>query len=185
MAKAYSLLENHVMAEQAKVKAYAAFSAGNISEAVRNFSTAMSVGPTNYLLNSNRSAAYARLNKFSEALSDAEKTVKVKPDRSKGYCRLGAAHLGLGRFDDAVIAYKKGLECDPDDEALKSGLADAEYAASRSRAEPERKALARKQKELGNSAFGVKDFDAAIAHYTKAMEFNDEDISYLLNRALA
>uniref|UniRef100_A0A2N9IJE2 Reverse transcriptase zinc-binding domain-containing protein n=1 Tax=Fagus sylvatica TaxID=28930 RepID=A0A2N9IJE2_FAGSY len=150
------------MAEQAKVKAYAAFFAGNFSDAVRHFSTAMSVGPTNYLLFSNRSAAYARLNKFSEALSDAEKTVKVKPDWSKGYCRLGAAHLGLGRFDDAVIAYKKGLECDPDDEALKSGLADAEYAASRSRAEPERKALARKEKELGNSAFGMKDFDAAI-----------------------
>ena len=94
-------------------------------------------------------------------------------------------HLCLGRFNDEFIACKKGLEFDPDDEALKSGLADAEYAASRSRAEPERKALARKEKELGNSAFGMKDFDAAIAHYTKAMEFNDEDISYLLNRALA
>ena len=64
-------IQSHALAEQAKAKAYAAFSAGDFSTAVRHFSTAMSVGPSNYLLYSNRSAAYARLHKYSEALADA------------------------------------------------------------------------------------------------------------------
>ncbi|KAK4605414.1 hypothetical protein RGQ29_013467 [Quercus rubra] len=143
----------------------------------------MSVGPSNYLLYSNRSATYARLGKHVEALADAEKTVQLKPDWPKGYFRLGEAHFGLGHFDEAVAAYTKGLAvttytkglaCDPYDEGLRAGLAKVQSAISRSRAEPERKALAHKE----------MDFDTAIAHHTRAIELNDEDISFLLNRAL-
>ena len=296
------------MAEEAKAKGNAAFSAGDFPTAIRHFSEAIDLAPTNHVLYSNRSAAYASLNKYSEALTDAKKTVELKPDWSKGYSRLGAAHLGLAHYDDAVSAYKKGLEYDPNNEALKSGLADAQASASRSRAGPppsgnnlfgdafsgpemwakltadpstraylqqpdfvkmmqeiqknpsnlnlylkdqrvmqalgvllnlkfrtptsedtempesspspsspperkraaepepvkvpepepepepmelteeerekkERKAQAVSEKELGNAAYKKKDFDTAIAHYTKAMELDDEDISYLMNRA--
>ena len=170
-------------AEQAKAQAYAAFSAGDFSSAVRHFSKATSVGPSNHLLYSNRSATYARLGKHFEALADAEKTVQLKPDWPKGYFRLGEAHFGLGHFDEAVAAYTKGLAvttytkglaCDPYDEGLRAGLAKVQSAISRSRAEPERKALAHKE----------MDFDTAIAHHTRAIELNDEDISFLLFRAL-
>ena len=47
----------------------------------------------------------------------------------------------------------------------------------------ERKAAAQKEKEAGNAAYKKKDFDTAIQHYTKAMELDDEDISYITNRA--
>ncbi|KAI5013959.1 hypothetical protein ZWY2020_055349 [Hordeum vulgare] len=47
----------------------------------------------------------------------------------------------------------------------------------------ERKAAAQKEKEAGNAAYKKKDFETAIQHYTKAMELDDEDISYLTNRA--
>lgn len=290
------------MAEEAKAKGNAAFSAADFSSAVSHFSEAIALAPTNHVLYSNRSAAFASLHQYSEALADAEKTVELKPDWSKGYSRLGAAHLGLGQNEDAIAAYKKGLEYDPNNEALKSGLADAQSAASRSRAAPspinpfgdafsgpemwakltadpdtraylqqpdfvkmmqelqknpsnlnlylkdqrvmqalgvllnikfrtpnqedtempesspsqpppserkrpaeaepvkepepepmelpeeekeakERKAQAQKEKDLGNAAYKKKDFDTAIAHYTKAMELDDEDISYTTNRA--
>jgi stress-induced-phosphoprotein 1 len=289
------------MAEEAKAKGNAAFSAGDFSTAVRHFTDAIALAPTNHVLYSNRSAAYASLNQYSEALADAEKTVELKPDWSKGYSRLGAAHVGLGHHDDAIESYKKGLEYDPNNQGLKSGLTDAQAAASRSRAAPpagnpfgdafsgpemwakltadsstraylqqpdfvkmmqeiqknpsnlnlylkdqrvmqslgvllnvkfrtptsedmdmaessspppaaerkrpaeaqpvkesepetmelteeekeakERKAQAQLEKEQGNAAYKKKDFDAAIAHYTKAMELDDEDISYILNRA--
>lgn len=158
-------MQTHDLAEQAKAQAYAAFSAGDFSSAVRHFTKAMSVGPSNYLLYSNRSATYARLGNYSDALADAEKSVQLKPEWPKGYFRLGEAHFGLGHFDEAVAAYTKGLsvtkytkrlECDPYDEVLRAGLAKVQSAISRSRAEPERKAI----------------------------ELNDEDISFLLNRAL-
>ena len=47
----------------------------------------------------------------------------------------------------------------------------------------ERKAQAQKEKEAGNAAYKKKDFEAAIQHYTKAFELDDEDISFLTNRA--
>uniref|UniRef100_A0A0D9W7M4 STI1 domain-containing protein n=1 Tax=Leersia perrieri TaxID=77586 RepID=A0A0D9W7M4_9ORYZ len=47
----------------------------------------------------------------------------------------------------------------------------------------ERKAAAQKEKEAGNAAYKKKDFETAIQHYTKAMELDDEDVSYLTNRA--
>ncbi|XP_060179980.1 hsp70-Hsp90 organizing protein 3-like [Lycium barbarum] len=47
----------------------------------------------------------------------------------------------------------------------------------------EKKALAQKEKEAGNAAYKKKDFENAIQHYTKAIELDDADISFLTNRA--
>lgn len=270
------------MADEAKAKGNAAFSAGDFTAAIRHFSDAIALSPANHVLYSNRSAAHASLHQYAEALADAQKTVELKPDWSKGYSRLGAAHIGLGHPHDAVSAYRKGLEIDPNNEALKSGLADAQASASRSAptspfgdafsgpqmwarltadpttraylqqpdfvkmmqdiqkdpnklnlhlsdqrvmnafgvllnvkiqnstddnttdmpesyAEPEpepepmelteekdareRKAQAQKEKEEGNAAYKKKDFETAIQHYSKALELDDEDVSYLTNRA--
>ncbi|KAF6133908.1 hypothetical protein GIB67_040672 [Kingdonia uniflora] len=294
------------MAEEAKAKGNAAFSSGNFTSAIQHFSQAISLSPTNHVLYSNRSASHASLHQYNEALADATKTVQLKPDWPKGYSRLGAAHIGLSAFDDAIAAYTKGLEIDPNNDALKSGLADAKASASasagRSRSsgagaspfgnifggadlwvklaanpntraylqqpdfkrmimevqknpnlvnmymndkrmmealgvllnielktatpeemardvamdkvleeeeeeepkkaqvvkqqpevepepepmeigEKEKKVEAQKEKELGNAAYKNKDFDTAIKHYTAAMELNDEDISFVTNRA--
>ncbi|KAG8071615.1 hypothetical protein GUJ93_ZPchr0006g42953 [Zizania palustris] len=286
------------MADEAKAKGNAAFSAGRFEEAARHFTDAIALAPGNHVLYSNRSAALASVHRYSEALADAEKTVELKPDWAKGYSRLGAAHLGLGDASSAVAAYERGLALDPSNEGLKAGLVDAKKAATapprrpppagadaigqmfqgpelwskiasdpgtrayleqpdfmqmlrevqrnpsslnmylsdprmmqvlglmlnikiqrpetsessqasptppsqqqeqsetRAReAEPEpmevtdekerkeRKSAALKEKEAGNAAYKKKDFETAIQHYTKAMELDDEDISYLTNRA--
>ncbi|KAL4362890.1 hypothetical protein GQ457_04G037960 [Hibiscus cannabinus] len=127
------------MADEAKAKGNAAFSSGDFNAAIKHFTEAINLAPTNHVLYSNRSAAYASLHQYDAALSDAKRTVELKPDWSKGYSRLGAAHLGLHQYQDAISAYRKGIEIDPNNEALKSGLADAQSAsasASRSRAAP-------------------------------------------------
>ncbi|VFR01952.1 unnamed protein product [Cuscuta campestris] len=255
--------------DESKAKGNSSFASGNFSEAIEHFTEAINFAPTNHVLYSNRSAAYASLNKFSDALVDAQRTVKLKPDWSKGYLRLGAAHLGLHQHDESIAAYGKGLDIDPDNEALKYGLAEAQYdqaarpwvspdnlfedalsdqemwtrLASDSstreylqnpdfvmmmqeihgnprnlhlyvkdprvrdalivfsrpiEAEPEpepvelseveteikeRKAEAQKEKEAGNVAYKKKDFETAVHHYSKAMEIDDQDISFLTNRA--
>ncbi|KAH0644154.1 hypothetical protein KY284_032038 [Solanum tuberosum] len=120
-------------ADEAKSKGNAAFAAGNFTDAVRHFTEAINLSPNNHVLYSNRSAAYASLNKYSEALIDAEKTVELKLDWSKGYSRVGAAYLGLNNYNDAVLAYRKGLKIDPNNEVLKSGLSDAQSGQGRGR----------------------------------------------------
>ncbi|KAL1214118.1 Hsp70-Hsp90 organizing protein 3 [Cardamine amara subsp. amara] len=278
------------MAEEEKSKGNAAFSSGDYATAINHFTEAINLSPTNHVLYSNRSAAYASLHRYKKALSDAKKTIELKPDWSKGYSRLGAAYIGLSQFKDATDAYTKGLEIDPNNETLKSGLADAssrprasnpfvdafqgpemwtkltadpgtrvylqqddfvktmqeiqknsnnlnlymkdkrvmqalgvllnvklsggggedtemkeaddddddslrkepevememesmEELSEEEKEKKERKEKALKEKEEGNCAYKKKDFERAIEHYRKAMELDDEDISYLTNRA--
>lgn len=293
------------MADEAKARGNAAFSSGDYEAAVRHFTEAISLAPDNHVLYSNRSASHASLHNYADALADAKKTVELKPDWSKGYSRLGAAYLGLQDYIEAVTSYKKGLDIDPNNDALKSGLADAKAAASasfRSRAPPadnpfgsafsgpemwakltadpttrsyldqddfrsmmkdiqknpnnlnlylkdqrvmqalgvllnvkfkgptggddvemqdevapkrpetskeetrkpepepepepepmelteeekeakERREKALKEKDAGNAAYKKKEFEKAIEHYSSALELDDQDISYLTNRA--
>ena len=64
-----------------------AFSAGNYADAVKHFTDAIGVDAANHVFYSNRSAAYAALNDYDAALTDADKTVAIKPDWVKGYAQ--------------------------------------------------------------------------------------------------
>lgn len=68
------------MADEAKAKGNAAFSAGRFEEAAAHFTDAIALAPDNHVLYSNRSAAYASLHRYPEALADAERTVALRPD---------------------------------------------------------------------------------------------------------
>jgi stress-induced-phosphoprotein 1 len=54
------------------------------------------LNPNDHVYFSNRSGAYASLNQYEEALSDANKCVEIKPDWAKGYGRKGLAEFKLG-----------------------------------------------------------------------------------------
>ncbi|KAI3722891.1 hypothetical protein L2E82_34070 [Cichorium intybus] len=98
------------MADEAKAKGNTAFSAGNYTEAIRHFTDAISFAPTNQVLYSNQSAAYASLNQYFDALTDAKKTVDLKPDWSKGYSRLIMA-ASIPRYithQRRIDVYEKG-----------------------------------------------------------------------------
>ncbi|RXG73925.1 Stress-induced-phosphoprotein 1 [Armadillidium vulgare] len=101
-----------------------ALNGGNFEEAVKCYTHAIEIDPDNHVLYSNRSAAYAKMDKFTEALEDAEKTVSLKPDWTKGYSRKGAALAFLHRYPEAVAAYEKGLSLDPSNKQIEEGLTD-------------------------------------------------------------
>ncbi|KAJ0250523.1 STI1 domain-containing protein [Hirschfeldia incana] len=162
--------------DDAKALGNAAFSSDDFTSAVLQYTDAISLSPTNHILLSNRSAAHASLRNYAHALSDAKITVELKPDWAKGYGRLGSAHVGLKQFEEAVAAYTKGLKIDPSNEALRSGLADAQ-------AKQEVKKRAKTEKKLGITAYKRRDFEGAIRHYSRAIEMDDEDISCITNRA--
>lgn len=104
-----------------KLKGNEAYAEKRYNEAIAMFTTAINL-EENHIFYSNRSASYFNINKLPEALSDAEKCVTLNPSWVKGYCRKGAALQHMKRYDDAIDAYKKGLEIDPENCALRDGL---------------------------------------------------------------
>lgn len=119
-------MTDKVEAEQFKVKGNKALQEGKYQEAVELYGEAIALDPTNHVYFSNRAAAFANLKKYKESLTDASKTVELKPDWPKGYSRKGAALTYLGRLREARSTYQQGLEIDPNNQQLKDGLADVE-----------------------------------------------------------
>ena len=83
------------------------------------------------MLHSNRSAAHAGAERWSDALRDAERTIELKSDWGKGYGRKGAALFGAGDLEGAREAYAAGLALEPENAMLRSGLEDVEFAMKR------------------------------------------------------
>lgn len=110
------------MADELKNKGNAAFAAGDFETAISAFSEAIQLDSQNAVLYSNRSAAYASLKRWEEALEDAQRTTQLKPDWGKGWSRLGAALQGCGDLNGALEAYKSGLAVDASNVQLQRGL---------------------------------------------------------------
>ncbi|KAI0240151.1 Hsp90 cochaperone [Massospora cicadina] len=100
-------------AEEFKALGNKAFAASDHATAIKHFSDAIELDPTNHVLYSNRSASYASLKDYAKALEDGIKTVELKPDWAKGYSRKAAAYHGLGDTENAIKTYEDGLKVEP------------------------------------------------------------------------
>lgn len=108
--------------EELKTKGNAALQKENYEEAIQYYTEATKLDPNNHILYSNRSAAYAKIGKYSDSLTDAEKTISLKKDWPKGYSRKGTALELLEKYDEAVKTYEEGLTYDANNEQLKDAL---------------------------------------------------------------
>lgn len=114
-------MTSHPIAVQAKEDGNNAWSLGSYDLAIEHFTTAIAFGgDTEFrkLVYSNRSAAYLKIKKYDEALSDATKCVEIDPSWGKGHARKGDALMALKRYTDAYITFNAGLKANPDDPTL-------------------------------------------------------------------
>lgn len=115
-------------AEELKAQGNQAFAAKNYVEAISFFTKAIQIDAQNHVLFSNRSACYAELHKYKDALEDAEKCIRLKPDWVKGFIRRGAALHGLRQYTEALNAYKSGLELDASNAGCLEGIRGVQQA---------------------------------------------------------
>ncbi|XP_064636174.1 LON peptidase N-terminal domain and RING finger protein 3-like isoform X2 [Lineus longissimus] len=104
------------------------FEERNFPNAITSYSKALEFAPNDHLLVSNRSHAYASLERYHEALADADIIIKLRPDWPKAYYRRGAALSGLNRHEEACLAFLQCLALDPMIATAKTALAKELHA---------------------------------------------------------
>ena len=131
------------------------FADGDDVGAAEAYAKAIALDPENHVLYSNRSGAYLRAGKATEALSDALRCIDCCVGWAKGYNRKGAALHTLGRLHDAACAYKEGLAIAPENAPLKEALKLVEGLIKKNRAkEARRQNLATKKDSKLTTAGG-------------------------------
>lgn len=98
--------------------------AGNTSQAIDHYTSAINLDGANHVYYSNRSAAYLKHGDAQNALDDANACLGLNPEFTKGYSRKGAALHALKRYNDSIAAYEEGLKRFPNDPGLEKGLQD-------------------------------------------------------------
>ncbi|XP_049872197.1 small glutamine-rich tetratricopeptide repeat-containing protein alpha-like [Pectinophora gossypiella] len=87
-------------------------------EAVLHYTQAIKLDPCNYVLYSNRSFAFLKLDQHYLSLQDANETVRLQPMWAKGYFRRAEVEAASGLHDEAIISYTRALQLDPQNTKL-------------------------------------------------------------------
>ena len=68
---------------------------------------------------SNRSLTFFKLQEYQKACTDANHTIRIRPEWVKGYFRRAEALWNLKEFKAAFVDYKQALQLDPIDDYIK------------------------------------------------------------------
>ncbi|NXA43645.1 TTC31 protein, partial [Eudromia elegans] len=85
---------------------------GLYAAAVQAFTDAMQLNPREHRLFGNRSYCYEKLERYEEALQDAQASLRLQPGWPKGLFRKGKALRGLKRYAEAARAFQELLHRD-------------------------------------------------------------------------
>ncbi|XP_063830013.1 uncharacterized protein LOC135079312 [Ostrinia nubilalis] len=105
-------------AEELKNKGNECVKDGKFIEAVLHYTQAIKMDPSNYVLYSNRSFAFLKIDQHYLSLQDANETVRLQPQWAKGYFRRAEVELASGLHDEAIISYTRALQLDPQNPKL-------------------------------------------------------------------
>jgi small glutamine-rich tetratricopeptide repeat-containing protein alpha len=120
--------ENERKAEEKKVQGNAAITAKEYETAVQLYTDAINFspeGPNSHIYYSNRAAAYTYLGDHQHAVDDCEAAIALNPDYSKAFSRLGLSYFHLAKYEEAVAAYERLVELEPDNQPSREELRKA------------------------------------------------------------
>ncbi|RUS30077.1 hypothetical protein BC938DRAFT_479878 [Jimgerdemannia flammicorona] len=104
----------------------------NYPEAIKLYSEAIKLNPSNAVYYANRAAAYSQQGDHDSAIVDSLKAAEVDPNRMHAVSKRkypqpmpSHAYFSLGKYQEAVDAYEKGLTLDPQNPTMKKSLETA------------------------------------------------------------
>lgn len=104
---------NKEMAESKKIEGNDYMRDGKFNEAIISYTNAIDLDPNNAIYYSNRAAAYAKLHDNKNSIADCERALRIDPQYSKAYGRMGLAHFNDECYEKAIAAYENALALDP------------------------------------------------------------------------
>lgn len=109
--------EEEDQARELRLKAAAAFSDGNYTEAMSLYTEAIMLNPTNALFYAKRGQAFLKLSKPNACIRDCDRALEINCDSAAAYKYRGRAHRLLGQWEDAAKDLRQACKIDFDEEA--------------------------------------------------------------------
>ncbi|XP_028385531.1 serine/threonine-protein phosphatase 5 isoform X1 [Phyllostomus discolor] len=106
-------------AEELKTQANDYFKAKDYENAIKFYSQAIELNPSNAIYYGNRSLAYLRTECYGYALADATRAIEIDKKYIKGYYRRAASNMALGKFRAALRDYETVMKVKPHDKDAK------------------------------------------------------------------
>ncbi|VTJ71005.1 Hypothetical predicted protein [Marmota monax] len=106
-------------AEELKTQANDYFKAKDYENAIKFYSQAIELNPSNAIYYGNRSLAYLRTECYGYALGDATRAIEIDKKYIKGYYRRAASNMALGKFRAALRDYETVVKVKPHDKDAK------------------------------------------------------------------
>jgi tetratricopeptide (TPR) repeat protein len=175
-------------------RGYVYAEAKNVNEAIRCYSKAIELDPSDASAYSNLGNLLSdeNLKRYEEAEVAYGKAIELNPSYASAYSNLGILLRNLKRYDEAEVSYRKAIELNPSDATAYSNLGLLLHENLKRYGEAEvsyRKAIeldpsdATAYSNLGNllSDENLKRYDKAEASYRKAIELNPSDATAYSN----
>lgn len=94
----FPISEHHAISSISTAKDY--------ENAIKFYSQAIELNPSNAIYYGNRSLAYLRTECYGYALADATRAIEIDKKYIKGYYRRAASNMALGKFRAALRDYE-------------------------------------------------------------------------------
>uniref|UniRef100_A0A7I4YDW0 STI1 domain-containing protein n=1 Tax=Haemonchus contortus TaxID=6289 RepID=A0A7I4YDW0_HAECO len=104
-------------ANEARDKAMAAFSEGNMDDALKYFTEAIELNPGLAILHAKRANVLLKLKRPMAAIADCNKAISINADSAQGYKFRGRAYRLLGKWVEAHADLATACKLDYDDVA--------------------------------------------------------------------
>ena len=170
--------------------------AGRFREAAEYYTRALRVSPSDSLINYNLGVAYLHNGTYREAVTYFRRALEIDPEISEGLMNLAGAYYYSGDMENALKYYQLFNKKEPGNSEVNRMIAHIlEKTGRQSDAVKNYKdmlATAKSPEELkmafaglGNIYFDRGQYEDAIKHYTKGLQYDKNDTSLMFNIALS
>ena len=101
---------------------------GHFLEAIKLYTQALELSPSNAVLLSNRALSFIKIENYGLALQDADKAIASDPEYAKGYYRRASANYALNHFKLARADFRQVCKLKPKDRDARSKLNECDRA---------------------------------------------------------